>query len=147
MRRDPLAKIGNREKALVHVAAKALGFDEDTYRMTLRRVGVGSAKDLTFGQLDELMKHYSKCGFKAAPKPKTRQKWRDKGVIPEKEASIKKIGAILLDMGLPWKYADSMARQMFGVEQALWLKPEELHKLAQALCVYQKRKAKKEKAQ
>jgi len=40
-------KIGNREKALLHVAKAKLGMDEDTYRSMLATVGVSSSVELT----------------------------------------------------------------------------------------------------
>ena len=47
---------------------------------------------------------------------------------------ITKIEAQLASMGLPWSYADAMAKQMFGIERCAWVqKPQKLKALISAL--------------
>lgn len=56
--------------AKVHIAKKQLGLDDDLYRETLKAVtGHSSARDCSEAQLETLIKHFSKAGFK--PKGKT----------------------------------------------------------------------------
>ena len=57
-------KIGNQQKALIHVAKNQLGLDDDSYRDLLRSTcGVESSKDLNFIQFERLMKRLQELGF------------------------------------------------------------------------------------
>lgn len=60
--------------AKVHIAKKQLQLDDATYGATLARLfkGITSAADLTDRQLDELLEHFKRQGFKA-PKRKPRR--------------------------------------------------------------------------
>lgn len=132
-------KVGRREIALVHIAAKQLGLDDDTYRMTLRRVGVESSKDLTQAQYRELMEHYERCGFKVEPKTKKgvrRDRFRGSS---DKAELMGKIKALLTVMKLPDTYADGIARQMFGRGKVEWCTPKELHSVVVALVKRQRK--------
>ena len=61
-------------------------------------------------------------------------------VLPaEKDRTLAKIGAILKELNLSWNYAHGMAKAMFARERVEWLDAAELHKLMQALAVYQRR--------
>ncbi|MOA08317.1 hypothetical protein D3C78_1280730 [compost metagenome] len=49
---------------------------------------------------------------------------------------ITKIEAQLADMGLPWSYADAIARRMYGIERCAWLRdPKQLKGMIAALDV------------
>lgn len=133
-----LPKIGNREKALIHVAKTRLSLSEEAYRDMLRSVGVASSKDLDPLQFDELMRRFESCGFarKAEPvKRKRRPKPAD-----SKASLIKKIDALLADSGLPRSYADAMAQRMFGVGAVDWCTPTQLWKIVAALSIYRNRR-------
>ena len=60
-------------------------------------------------------------------------------VASEKDRTLAKIGAILKELNLSWNYAHGMAKAMFARERVEWLDAAELHKLMQALAVYQRR--------
>lgn len=49
--------------ALVHVAKKELGLDDDSYRLILRRFGVGSAGKLNIAKLEALVAYFESIGF------------------------------------------------------------------------------------
>jgi phage gp16-like protein len=140
----PTPLIGNKEKALIHVAKSRLGLSDEDYRAVLASVGAASSRDLNHVQFDELMERFKACGFvnggrKAADgKRKSRPKPAD-GRAP----LLRKIAAILADTGLPAEYADGMAQKMFGVDAYGWLNSEQLWKIAAALSIFVKRKAKK----
>ena len=52
--------------ALVRVAKKQLGLDEDTYRAILKtHGGVQSTKDLDAAGFEAVMRHFNKCGFES----------------------------------------------------------------------------------
>ncbi len=56
--------IGNKEKALLHVAKTQLELDDDMYREILQQeAGVKSSKDLTPAGLDKVITRLEKMGF------------------------------------------------------------------------------------
>jgi phage gp16-like protein len=135
-----LPKIGNREKALIHVAKTKLGLSEEDYRAVLNSVGVTTSKDLNPLQFDEIMSRFESAGFQSSNRNARRN--RPPRPVAAKEKLMKKIGAILADTGLPWAYADGMARKMFGLDSVRFCNETELWKVAAALSIYQKRKKK-----
>lgn len=55
--------------ALVHIAAKAVGLDDDTYRDMLEaQAGVRSAKALDWEGFRAVMRHLEKAGFRGSSK-------------------------------------------------------------------------------
>lgn len=51
--------------ALVHIAKKEIGLDDETYRDMLEgRWGVRSAADMRIGQLEDLVQHFKEMGFR-----------------------------------------------------------------------------------
>lgn len=138
MRRAQL--IGNKEKALIHVAKAQLGMSEEDYRAMLSSMGAGSSKELNHVQFDELMRRFEAGGFKSrASKGK---KFRRLPAADDRTPLLKKIGSILADAGLSHAYADGIARRMFGVESYSWLNADQLWRLVAALSIWVKRKKK-----
>lgn len=59
-------KITKKQIALLHVAKRDLGFDDETYRAILARYGnVESAADLDLTGFNRLMKYLTACGFRS----------------------------------------------------------------------------------
>jgi hypothetical protein len=57
--------IGNKKKALVHIAKENLHLDEESYRQILKGVaGVGSARELNREGFDKVMHRFQEMGFK-----------------------------------------------------------------------------------
>lgn len=135
---EALPKIGNKEKALIHVAKSRLGMSDEDYRAMLASVGVRSSSELNHLQLDEVMKRFEAGGFK----PRTPKAARRRRAADPKAPLLRKIGAILADTGLTWEYADGIARKMFEVQSVSWCNTEQLWKVTAALSIYQKRKRK-----
>ncbi|MEM7428012.1 MAG: regulatory protein GemA [Pseudomonadota bacterium] len=55
-----------KQIAVVHLAAKELGLDDDTYRAVLKRWGgVTSSKDLDQGGFEKVMAYFTACGFRS----------------------------------------------------------------------------------
>ncbi len=133
----PLPKIGNKEKALIHVAKAQLGLSDDDYRAILAGVGAASSKDLNSIQFDEVMRRLQSVGFKPLMLAGRRRSQAD-----PKRPLLKKIAAILADSGLSESYANGVSMRMFGVQSYLWLSHEQLWKVAAALSIYQKRRQK-----
>jgi len=131
-----------RDLALIHVAKKQLGLDDDTYRDVLWTVGkVRSAADLDGYGREQLLTHFKRLGFKVV-----RQKRRRDPGEPAlgRGTYLGKIEAQLADMKLEWAYADGIARQMFGLESVRFCKAHQLRKIVAALTYRQKKAAKED---
>lgn len=134
---DPTRK---RQLAQIHIARKDLGLDEGTYRAMLMDVaGVESAADLTAKGRRDVLARFESKGWK-------NKKHRAPEVTAEKAPYIRKIGALLADMKLPWSYAHGTARQMFekrGVKRVQWCDTEQLRAVVVALIDEQKKRREK----
>jgi phage gp16-like protein len=130
-------KIGNKQKALIHVAKSNVGMSEEAYRDMLASVGVTSSKDLNVLQFEEIMRRFEAAGFKSTGKGSRKRPPRP---ASGKEALMSKVGAILADTGLEWAYVDGMARKMFGVDSVRFCNQTQLWKIVAALSIYLKRK-------
>ena len=124
--------------AKIKIGQQQLGLDDDTYRALLMRVaGANSCTKLDMRGLEAVLAELEKQGF--APKAKG-------GKRPNRRASadamLKKVGALLAELGYHWNYAHSMARGMFKVDRVEWLTDEHLHKLVAALQMHANRKKK-----
>lgn len=134
--------IGNREKALIHIAKAQLRMSERRYREILGNLGVSSSKELDYDGFKELMKRFRVAGFKSIESSEKKsgmhRKW------PEDRAPmLGKIEAILTDLKLPWSYADGIAKEMFGTDRLKWCDSEQTYKILQALIMHQKRQKEK----
>jgi phage gp16-like protein len=123
--------IGNREKAIIHIAKQQLQMTEGEYRKALSEVGVASSKNLTFPQYEKFLQRLKADGFVLESQQKGvygqhPQTW-------DKEPLLEKIGALLAVMKLTWNYADGIARRMFKVDSVLWCGPDQLHSVVAAL--------------
>ena len=109
--------------------------NDDSYRALLTRVtGKGSAAALEKREMEAVLREMQRLGWKPVNPQGTRPR-----VASEKDRTIAKIGAILKELNLSWNYAHGMAKAMFARERVEWLDAVELHKLMQALAVYQRR--------
>ncbi len=60
----------NRDLAIIHMAKKQLGWDEETYRDVLEmRTGKSSSGKLTAKERSDFIDHLLSCGFKVQRKP------------------------------------------------------------------------------
>lgn len=121
--------------AKIKIAQKALAMNDDSYRALLTRVtGKGSAAALEKREMEAVLREMQRFGWKPVNPQGTRPR-----VASEKDRTLAKIGAILKELNLSWNYAHGMAKAMFARERVEWLDAAELHKLMQALAVYQRR--------
>ena len=112
--------ISRANQAKIHIARQQLGMDDEGYRALLARVaGVQSSKDLGARQVGAVLREFERLGFK--PKPSIKAKGKP-GNFAVMRGEITKIEALLTDLGLPWSYADSIAKRMFKIERCAWLK-------------------------
>ena len=121
--------------AKIKIAQKALAMNDDSYRALLTRItGKGSAAALEKREMEAVLREMQRLGWKPVNPQGTRPR-----VASEKDRTLAKIGAILKELNLSWNYAHGMAKAMFARERVEWLDAAELHKLMQALAVYQRR--------
>lgn len=123
--------------AKIHIAKKALGLDDDTYRALLARVaGVTSAKDLNPRQVSAVLAEFQRLGWQPPAKPTSRPA---PNPASDRKKLIGKIEAQLATAGRPWAYADAMCSRMFKVERVEWCDSDQLQRLVAAL-VYDARR-------
>ena len=123
--------IGNKEKAIVHIAKQQLRMTEEEYRAALLNFGVASSKNLTFQQYESFLQNLKSAGFAVNGRERTytppqKTTW-DKGPL------LRKIGALLFEMRLSWNYVDGIAKRMFKIDRVLWCVPDQLHSIVAAL--------------
>jgi len=137
MRKTP-EQYRKAELAKIHIAKKALGLDDDSYRDVLRNVcKVDSSAKLDSQGRFKLLKHFERLGWK-----NTRPKYGNKPNAGKgKEALMGKVEALLADSRLPWTYADGMAKRMFKLDKVVWLNAVQLRKLVAALQIAANRQA------
>lgn len=123
-----------RDLAAIHVCAKKLGMDRDTYEAMLERVtGLRSAGQLDARGRAAVLRELRRLGAPRAY-PGRPHNFASRG-MPE---MITKVEAQLADMGLSWAYADAIAQRMFGIARVAWLRQEkQLRALIAALHVEQ----------
>ncbi|MFA5712496.1 phage protein GemA/Gp16 family protein [Mycolicibacterium sp.] len=118
---------------VIHVAKAKCGMSEEDYRALLGSVGAQSSKDLGRAQFDEIMRHFETLGFRSTGAARIRR------VQESRRPLMEKIGALLTAQGLPWSYADGIAKRMFKVQRCEWCDPQRLLKIVAALS-YRNRK-------
>lgn len=129
-----------RDLAMIHIGKKQVGLSDPDYRQMISSIGGAdseSAGDLDAKGRRAVIDHLKSLGFNPVHKS---AKASGMHIQPsaERKHQLSKIGALLADMDLPWKYADGIARQMFAVERVRWLKPRQLQKVIVALVYKQK---------
>jgi phage gp16-like protein len=131
----PARQVDRRsELAVIHIAKKQLGLDDETYRAVIRMISNGktdSSADLDHVERSRLLDHLKAKGFKKHTRPKTAN---------VKAPQIEKIEALLASQKLPWSYADGVAKQMFGRDKLEWCSGQELRAVIVALTKRQSRK-------
>ncbi|MBN3237690.1 regulatory protein GemA [Pectobacterium versatile] len=123
----------------IKAGQSALGWDDATYRSVLARLtGKSSSTLCTITELEKVKEYMHQQGW---PR-KAKSHGRKPSVPASKKTVLGKIEALLADAGRPWKYAETMAQQMFGVRYIDWLDIQQLTKLMQALIIDAKRRKK-----
>lgn len=129
-----------RELAKIHLAAKALRMERETYEAMLWTIArVKSARDLDAAGRACVLDHLRACGFKPTAARKPRPGRPHNIGAEERGAQLRKIEALLAEAHRPWAYADGMAKRMFRVEKISWCNPEQLQAITAAL-VYDARR-------
>ena len=123
---------------IIHTLKGALCLDDDAYRATLARYGVGSSKDLREREAEDLIKDLEQKATAAGVwKRKTpRRAGRRPANIDSpgsRAAQMKKIEALLTIGGKPWSYADALALRICKVAAIAWVPAGDLYKIITAL--------------
>lgn len=131
----------NQRQALIakiHIAKNQLKLDEDTYRQMLQGLtGKASCRLMKIADLNKVLEAMKRRGFKAQHKQKRPEPAKHKAIY------LAKITALLCQYKLPPSYADSVAKQAFGVDFVHWLSVDKLKKVIQMLSVYHQRQQQK----
>ena len=130
-----MTNINNKQKALIHIAKSKVGMTNDEYRDLLGSVGVTSSKDLNQAKFDVLMKRFKDLGFTS----------KRSGNLGSKDRMMRKVDAVLSELGLTRQYADAISRHMFKIDLVAWCNPHQLQKVIAALTYHKGRNKKREK--
>lgn len=125
---------------LIHVAKRDLQLDDDTYRAILQRVGrKDSSSDLTVPELEKVLEHMKRSGFKV--RSKTKQPAPAKSSRPlAQDAESKKIRALWLFMhqiGVVKNPSEealaSYVKRITGVDALQWINGDQAETLIESL--------------
>jgi len=119
----------NKELAIIHIARKALGLDDETYRAMLHVCArVSSSGDLDCVGRAVVIAHLKQRGWKpSAPK-----------VANFKSRLVWKVDQLLEALGLTRAYAEGIAKQMYKRQKLEWCNAKELRGIIAALVNKQK---------
>ena len=106
-----LNRISREKIAMLHVAKKQLGMNDPEYYAMLSRFGVKHSNELTFQKWPDVLTYLEGLGF--VKRRGTKGSGMNKAFAKSKAPLLKKIEAILADMGKSWSYADGIAQNMF----------------------------------
>lgn len=134
-----MPKLGKRKNrrqkdlALIHMGAKALGLDEIEYREKLEAItGKRSAKEMTATERAKVIFELTRDGGISGDSKTSKQRL------------MEKISALLADMRLPAAYGDGCAKQMFRRDRVKFCSADQLRKIVAALTYHQKQKRKEQ---
>jgi phage gp16-like protein len=127
--------------AKIHLGKKQLGLDDDTYRALLHHIaGVSSSKDLSSLGLDNVLAHLQKAGAVFTPPKKAGRAPHNLNSQASNAKQLKKIGALLADMALPWGYAEALAKRMARKDTLEFCSGQDLIGITAALVKLQAKK-------
>ena len=130
-----------RDLALIHIAKKWSGISDQEYRDWLARCfGVTSAGDLPAKHRKMVIEAFKMKGWRPVHKSAKASGMHLKP-SSDRAPQLSKIGALLADMQYPWSYADSIAKQMYGVDFVRFLNPRQLQGVIAALAKHQRKVA------
>ncbi len=117
--------------AQVHIAAKELGLDEETYRAVLKRIaGVSSAAQASDAQLRAVLDEFARRG------------WKRRRIRPSRKPHVRKVWAMWAELKRRGIWRDrrrsslrAFVKRQTGVEDPEWLTPEEANAVIEALKV------------
>ncbi|MDK2955392.1 MAG: hypothetical protein PWQ57_888 [Desulfovibrionales bacterium] len=130
--------------AQAHMAPMQLGMSDEDRRAVLQNLfGVDSCKHLTVRQLDQLIRHFEKCGWAPSPRRKAEKqpkRSREPEMLAKVQALLSELHAVQGDWH-PWHYATAILRRMYGVERLEWANAKQLRGVIAALHRHLQRRA------
>lgn len=125
---------------LIHVAKRDLQLDDDTYRAILQRVGgKDSSSDLTVPELEKVLEHMKRSGFKVRSKAKQPASAKSSRPLAQ-DAESKKIRALWLFMhqiGVVKNPSEealaSYVKRITGVDALQWINGDQAETLIESL--------------
>jgi len=135
--------LNKSQLAILHIAAKELGLDEETYRDALQaHAGVRSAKELDYRGFQAIMGHFERAGFKRH-QPANRPTGEPanparRGMATA--AQLRKIfvlwwslGGSYYRVGSEWKALRGFLKKRFRVDHENFLSFEKAHQAIEAM--------------
>ncbi len=141
--------MNNKQLAVIHVAKKELGLDDEAYRAALlAHGGVDSARELDREGFQAVMKHFEASGFKSRGTA-SRATWKPPEMGPgmASDGQVKKIIALWYTMpdyyrkGNEMKALNAFLSKTCGVSRLEWLTPKKAHNVIEAIKNISKRRA------
>ncbi len=141
--------MNNKQLAVIHVAKKELGLDDDAYRAALlAHGGVDSARDLDREGFQAVMKHFAASGFKSRGTA-SRARWKPPKMGPgmASDGQVKMIIAQWYTLtnyyqqGNEMKALSAFLSKTCGVSRLEWLTPKKAHNAIEAIKDIAKRRA------
>ncbi len=133
-------KLTGQQIKLLQVARRQLGWSQADYDAAVKeRFGVASGKELTQGQFKSLLRHLEKCGFRYQGPGRVKKAPELSRLAERKQGILGAVAGALQKLGKDWRYADAIARKMFGIDMLAWCDAEQIRKVLAAL-EYKRRK-------
>ena len=113
-----------RHLAIIHIAAKQLGLDDEAYRNVLEtQAGVRSAKDLNHRGFRAVMKHFEACGFRrrSTALPSNRSRMATARQIRKIYAQWATLEGCWYETGNYWKTLRGFLKKRFRVKHEKFL--------------------------
>jgi hypothetical protein len=131
----------NAELAAIHVGAKRLGFDDETYRDFLFRVtGRRSAAELDQAGRTRVVEELRRCGFKRTPSDEKRSKRiADNSQLGTIYGLIKQLRYAGALKDASERHLSKFVMKMIGIERPEWCSPEEAVKVIEGLKAWRDR--------
>lgn len=120
-----------KDLAMIHLAKKELGLDDDMYRDILKQCcGVESSAELDQPNRRKLLAFFRGRGWGRKDHRQNRPKNMN---VPDRSRLLKKIEALLAEAQRPWSYADTLAKKMWKVDSLTFCEPKHLNGIISAL--------------
>ncbi len=124
---------------LIHVAKRDLALDDDSYRAILLRIGKKtSAADLTIPELEKVLEHMKRSGFKVRSKVKPAQAKSSRPLAQDAESKkIRALWLFLHELGAVNNPSEealaAYVKRMVGVDALQWINGEQSERLIETM--------------
>ncbi|MGX9692956.1 gp16 family protein [Achromobacter anxifer] len=124
----------NRLIRLIHVAKRELAMDDDAYRQLLEAVtGHRSTSAMNEEQLDQVVKHMKRCGFKVRLQPRPSRPLD----LHAESRKIRALWLLLLDLGAIQNASEealaAYVKRMTGVDALQWTNGRQTERVIESM--------------